>query len=256
MQLHWDGNNTKVSERNRSAAFGTGATPPILDRASLAAHGGLARDRRAAGLRRRLPRPVRPRPRGARAPPIYARDCAACHGASGRDFTGEYVGKVTPDRRGRHRPRPPRQLHPRPRGEPERALRRLRRRALPDLPQDRRLRQRPARRPLAARPLPAQRLGPDPRRAALAAGRAPRAPSCAATTSTTRRRWASSATPPASTRRVQPRLFCYVTPAGAAADCPAGAPPMNGTCAAGPCRGNGNGGHLWGTALPRRRSAR
>ena len=27
MQLHWDGNNTKVSERNRSAAFGTGATP-------------------------------------------------------------------------------------------------------------------------------------------------------------------------------------------------------------------------------------
>ena len=36
MQLHWDGNNTKVSERNRSAAFGTGATPPILDRDSLA----------------------------------------------------------------------------------------------------------------------------------------------------------------------------------------------------------------------------
>ena len=28
--------------------------------------------------------------------PVYARECAACHGASGRDFTGEYVGKVTP----------------------------------------------------------------------------------------------------------------------------------------------------------------
>ncbi len=25
---------------------------------------------------------------------------------------------------------------------------------------------------------------------------------------------------------------------------------MNGACAAGPCRGNGNGGHLYGTALP------
>ncbi len=36
MQLHWDGNNDKVEERNRSAAFGTGATPPLLDRASLA----------------------------------------------------------------------------------------------------------------------------------------------------------------------------------------------------------------------------
>ncbi len=31
MQLHWDGNNTSVNERNLSAAFGTGAYPPILD---------------------------------------------------------------------------------------------------------------------------------------------------------------------------------------------------------------------------------
>ena len=46
------------------------------------------------------------------------------------------------------------------------------------------------------------------------------------------------------------RLFCYVTSAGAAADCPAGAPPMNGTCDGGPCLGNGNGGHRYGTALP------
>jgi hypothetical protein len=46
------------------------------------------------------------------------------------------------------------------------------------------------------------------------------------------------------------RLFCYVTSAPAANDCPAGAPPMNGTCDAGTCRGNGNGGHLYGTALP------
>ncbi len=32
MQLHWDGNNNSVDERNRSAAYGTGATPPTLDR--------------------------------------------------------------------------------------------------------------------------------------------------------------------------------------------------------------------------------
>jgi hypothetical protein len=31
MQLHWDGNNTSVDERNLSAAFGTGAYPPTLD---------------------------------------------------------------------------------------------------------------------------------------------------------------------------------------------------------------------------------
>ncbi len=31
MQLHWDGNNTSVDERNLSAAFGTGATPATID---------------------------------------------------------------------------------------------------------------------------------------------------------------------------------------------------------------------------------
>ena len=31
MQLHWDGNNTLVEERNKSAAFGTGTTPPTID---------------------------------------------------------------------------------------------------------------------------------------------------------------------------------------------------------------------------------
>src|SRR3546814_16028460 len=34
LQLHWDGNNTKVEERNRSAAVGTGALPPLLARRS------------------------------------------------------------------------------------------------------------------------------------------------------------------------------------------------------------------------------
>ena len=32
MQLHWDGNNTSVDERNLSAGFGTGATPTTLDK--------------------------------------------------------------------------------------------------------------------------------------------------------------------------------------------------------------------------------
>jgi hypothetical protein len=91
MQLHWDGNNTAVTERNKSAAFGTGTTPPTID---LAAIGRIeqwlwtkeppkypyavdaAKSERGAGL--------------------YKEYCAACHGAGGRDFAGELVGKVTP----------------------------------------------------------------------------------------------------------------------------------------------------------------
>lgn len=36
MQLHWDGNNDSVNERNRSAALGAGVTPVTLDRNSIA----------------------------------------------------------------------------------------------------------------------------------------------------------------------------------------------------------------------------
>ena len=36
MNLHWDGNNSSVSERNLSAALGAGVTPVTVDHASLA----------------------------------------------------------------------------------------------------------------------------------------------------------------------------------------------------------------------------
>ncbi len=91
MQLHWDGNNTRVEERNRSASFGTGAFPPTLDRKLIR--------RTEKWLMTRKPDPF-PYPidaaLAARGQPLYARYCAACHGKDGKDFTGEYVGKVTP----------------------------------------------------------------------------------------------------------------------------------------------------------------
>jgi mono/diheme cytochrome c family protein len=91
MELHWDGNNTSVDERNRSAAFGTGALPPTLDRASV--------KRTADWLLGAAPPPY-PYPVDAalvaKGRPIYAEYCASCHGASGTDFTGQWVGKVTP----------------------------------------------------------------------------------------------------------------------------------------------------------------
>jgi Cytochrome c len=91
MQLHWDGNNTLVEERNRSAAFGTGATPPTLDRQRI--------KRIEDWLLTKEP-PAYPYPidqtLAAKGKPVYQRHCASCHGRDGRHFEGEKVGKVTP----------------------------------------------------------------------------------------------------------------------------------------------------------------
>jgi len=93
MQLHWDGNNTTVEERNKSAAFGTGTTPPTID---------LARIRRVEDWLLDVTPPAFDRffaidqQLVARGAPLYQQYCAACHGASGSDFSGEHVGKVVP----------------------------------------------------------------------------------------------------------------------------------------------------------------
>jgi hypothetical protein len=91
MWLHWDGNNNSVEERNRSAAFGTGALPPTLDRPSM--------KRMEQWLRQATP-PKYPYPidaaLAARGASVYRAYCAVCHGASGTDFSGERVGQVTP----------------------------------------------------------------------------------------------------------------------------------------------------------------
>lgn len=91
MQLHWDGNNTAVEERNKSAAFGTGTTPPTLDRTAIG---------RIEDWLLSLPAPKYPfaidTKLAERGSEVYAQYCAACHGASAADFSGEFVGKVTP----------------------------------------------------------------------------------------------------------------------------------------------------------------
>jgi len=91
MQLHWDGNNDKVEERNLSAAFGTGALPPIIDHQALGRIETWLLD---------LAPPAYPYPidRGAaaRGATLYGSYCADCHGQNGRDFSGAHVGFVTP----------------------------------------------------------------------------------------------------------------------------------------------------------------
>ncbi|MBM4261800.1 MAG: cytochrome c [Deltaproteobacteria bacterium] len=91
MNLHWDGNNVSLEERNRSAAMGTGITPPTGDRQSL---------KRVADWLRNLPADPFPfkidKALADQGAPIYKKYCAGCHGADGKDFRGEYVGKVVP----------------------------------------------------------------------------------------------------------------------------------------------------------------
>jgi processive rubber oxygenase RoxA-like protein/cbb3-type cytochrome c oxidase subunit III len=92
MQLHWDGNNTSVEERNRSAAFGTGAVPPTLDRASVKrTESWLYEEAKPAPY----PYPI-DRTLAATGERLYQEYCASCHGRNGTDFTGELVGKVVP----------------------------------------------------------------------------------------------------------------------------------------------------------------
>jgi len=91
MNLHWDGNNTEMEERNKSASYGTGAFPTTLDHASM---------KRTEDWLLKIEPPEYPfaidRALAARGEPLYAARCAECHGKNGRDFSGEYVGKVTP----------------------------------------------------------------------------------------------------------------------------------------------------------------
>jgi mono/diheme cytochrome c family protein len=95
MWLHWDGNNNKLEERNRSAAFGTGANFPILDRQSVARMEKWALSAVAPGFAATLGVTV-DAARAARGAELYNTHCAECHGASGTDFSGKFVGRTEP----------------------------------------------------------------------------------------------------------------------------------------------------------------
>ena len=87
LYLHWDGNNNKVEERNKSAAIGAGATPESLDLASL--------DRIASWALDLAPPPFPDarvdRAKAERGRPLYESTCARCHAIG-----GAAVGQVTP----------------------------------------------------------------------------------------------------------------------------------------------------------------
>jgi len=95
MNLHWDGNNDSLDERNLSAALGAGVTVKTADIAAIKRVAAWILDLPAP------PSPHKPDPAAiARGKPIYMRDCAACHGyrdESGYKFEGTNLGKVLPN---------------------------------------------------------------------------------------------------------------------------------------------------------------
>jgi len=92
LQLHWDGNNDSVDERNLSAGLGAGITPVTVD------HAGLRRVRDWTWTLRppAYPYPI-DGPLATRGEGVYAKECLACHGDHRfRDGvrSGDRIGQV------------------------------------------------------------------------------------------------------------------------------------------------------------------
>jgi cytochrome c peroxidase len=93
MQLHWDGNNDMVEERNLNAALATSALPGYIDHESIECIEQWLETFEPPKYEKFFPIDDALAKKGE---PIYAKYCAECHGRNGRDFSGKYVGFVTP----------------------------------------------------------------------------------------------------------------------------------------------------------------
>src|SRR5581483_857354 len=91
IHAHWDGNNNMMEERNKSAAFGTGAFPPTIDLKQMARIEQWLLYKEPP----KYPFPINEQLRG-QGEKLYAQYCSDCHGANGRDFNGKYVGDIVP----------------------------------------------------------------------------------------------------------------------------------------------------------------
>ncbi|MDH3694543.1 MAG: di-heme-cytochrome C peroxidase [Gammaproteobacteria bacterium] len=91
MQLHWDGNNTRVEERNLNASMATSALPPAIDHESIECIEQWLETLEPPAYIFDIDRDL-----AKQGEPIYGEYCASCHGLSGRNFEGKYVGFVTP----------------------------------------------------------------------------------------------------------------------------------------------------------------
>jgi len=84
MNLHWDGDNASVEERNLSASLGAGVTPVTIDMASLERLRDWLWDFPAP----RFPAERIDKAKAEQGRPLYAQYCAVCHGAAKADGSG------------------------------------------------------------------------------------------------------------------------------------------------------------------------
>jgi hypothetical protein len=91
MQLHWDGNNDMVEERNLNAALATSALPGFIDHESIECIEQWLETFEPPKYFFPIDQTL-----AKKGEPIYAEYCAECHGRDGRNFDGKYVGFVTP----------------------------------------------------------------------------------------------------------------------------------------------------------------
>lgn len=91
MQLHWDGNNNRVEERNLNASLATSALPPVIDHESIECIEQWLETLEPPEYFFPIDQTLANEGRQ-----IYQQYCADCHGRNGRDFEGKYVGFVTP----------------------------------------------------------------------------------------------------------------------------------------------------------------
>jgi len=88
MHLHWDGNNTSLDERNLSAAFGTGAFPPILDSARVLRMAKYLETARPPPYPYHLDQALADKGK-----PDYDSYCLRCHGTAKTPFRTTVVGE-------------------------------------------------------------------------------------------------------------------------------------------------------------------
>ena len=95
MQLHWDGNNPSLRERNLSAALGAGVTAETVDHAAIERVAAWLGDLHPPRSPHRVDPAVAERGRA-----LYMTGCASCHGYQAPDryvFEGANLGKVEPN---------------------------------------------------------------------------------------------------------------------------------------------------------------
>jgi len=95
MQLHWDGNNSSLDERNLSAALGAGVTPETVDHAAIKRVKEWLLDLHPPRSPHQVDPAAAERGRG-----LYMNACAVCHGYQGPDryvFEGAKLGTVEPN---------------------------------------------------------------------------------------------------------------------------------------------------------------